>query len=429
MMKAQDFTSDLSNSIRNFLEYVDFSKNYKKTLHFHMKSLDDTCLTTTHVSGLLDEKIVMSLYPRKSDEAIQSWKQRNCSLRQFAYYLHSLGKPAFVAPRCSLKRPPNQEAAFTSDLRLWMHSLVEYKRALGYNYLTKRRLLKQFDTFLVANGYTGFELTRQMVMAWEIRPKGERENTRACKTSAVRVLGHFMIANGGKAFISPYSATPEKPIPYVFSAAALKSFFQALDTYPFAHHWMRLVYPVYYRLLYATGLRESEACAIERENLDFEAKRILILNAKGNKDRYVYFADDVATMLFRYDQRIDVFFPCRRWLFVDVYPFKDMLNPNSIRKVFSKVWKASGMEYPQNLTNGPCTHAFRHSYVLGILTQWQNEGKNVDNLIPYLSKQLGHKSIKETYYYCTRLDTKFSEITALDTSLSLSGIIPEVRYV
>lgn len=104
-----------------------------------------------------------------------------------------------------------------------------------------------------------------------------------------------------------------------------------------------------------------------------------------------------------------------------------MLNPNSIRKTFSKVWKASDMGFSQNHTNRPCPHAFRHSYVVGILTQWQNEGKNVDNLIPYLSKQLGHKSIRETYYYCTRLDTKFSEITALDTSLL--GIIPEVPYV
>jgi Site-specific recombinase XerD len=236
-----------------------------------------------------------------------------------------------------------------------------------------------------------------------------------------------MGANGGKAFVSPYSTTPEKPIPYVFSAADLKTFFHALDTFPYTRHWMRLVYPVYYRLLYATGLRESEACAIERENLDLEAKRILILDAKGNKDRYVYFADDVAAMLFRYDQKMDVFFPCRKWLFVGSYKPQDMLPPSSIRVFFSKVWETSGMKASQGLENRACTHAFRHTYVLGILTQWQNEGKDVDNLIPYLSKQLGHKSIRETYLYCSRLDTKFSEITALDTSLS--GIIPEVHHV
>jgi integrase len=190
---------------------------------------------------------------------------------------------------------------------------------------------------------------------------------------------------------------------------------------------MRLVYPVYYRLLYATGLRESEACGIERENLDFVAKRILILEAKGNKDRYVYFADDVATMLLRYDQMMDGFFPCRRWLFVGALNPQSMLEPACVRAVFSAVWKLSGMKAPQDLNNRPCTHAFRHTYVLEILTQWQNEGKNVDNLIPYLSKQLGHKSIRETYLYCTRLDAKFSEITALDTSRS--GIIPEVSHV
>ena len=427
MMKIQDFTGDLSNGIQDFLKNVEVAKRYKRTLYFHMRILDDMCLATGHTSGLLDEKIIIALYPRKDDEDPQAWKQRNCSLRQFAYYLHSLGKPAFVAPCCMSERPPRKEAAFISDLGPWMQSLVEYKRALGYKYLTKRKLLKQFDTFLIVNGYTGIELSRQMVMAWEIRPKGESEQTRANKTVTVHVLGQFMGANEGKAYVSPYSTTPEKPIPYVFSAADLKTFFHALDTYPFARHWMGLVYPVYYRLLYATGLREAEACAIERENLDFEAKRILILDTKGNKDRYVYFADDVATMLFLYDQKMDEFFPCRRWLFVGALSPQDMLAPACVRAFFKSVWKASGMEPSDGIANRPCTHAFRHTYTLGILTQWQNEGKNIDNLIPYLSKQLGHKSIRETYYYCTRLDTKFSEITALDTSLS--GIMPEVHYV
>jgi integrase len=425
MRKAQDFTGDLSKCIHDFLESMNVSKRYATTLRSHMRILDDMCLATGHSSGLLDEGIVMLLHPRKSTEDLQSWKQRNCSLRKLSYYLHFSGEPAFVAPRCSLERRPRQEAAFTSDLGSWMKRLVEYKRALGYNYLTKRNILKQFDTFLVAHGYMGIELTQQMVMTWEIRPKGECENTRASKTSVVGILGQFMVANGGKAYVSPYRTTPERPIPYVYSAVALTTFFHTLDTYPSSRHWMRLVYPVYFRLLYATGLRESEACGIERENLDFEGKRILILNAKGNKDRYVYFADDVATMLLRYDRMMDGFFPCRRWLFVGARSPQNMLPSSSVRKIFGKVLKAGGMKAPQGLENGPCTHAFRHTYVLGILTQWQNEGKNVDNLIPYLSKQLGHKSIRETY--CMRLDTKFSEITALDTSLS--GIIPEVHYV
>jgi integrase len=308
-----------------------------------------------------------------------------------------------------------------------MQSLVEYKRALGYKYYNERKFLKQFDTFLVRNGYTGLELTQQMVKAWEIRPKGESEKTRVNKTSVVRILGLFMGDNGGKAYISPYTLSPEKSIPYVFSQTTLITFFHALDNYKFSRHWMGLVYSVYYRLLYTTGLRESEACSIERQNLDFNAKRILILNAKGNKDRYVYFADDVATMLYRYDKIMDGFFSCRKWLFVGALSPQHMLSPSSVRSIFSIFWNVSGLESSQGLKNRACTHSFRHTYVLEILTQWQNDGKNVDSLIPYLSKQLGHKSIRETYLYCIRLDTKFSEITALDTSLS--GIIPEVSYV
>jgi len=249
MRKAQEFTSDLSNTIHNFLKSVEVSKDYKIVLRSHMRILDAKSLAIGHSSGLLDESIVMALHRRKSDEDIQAWKQRNCSLRQFAYYLHSLGKPAFVAPKCTSKQISKQETSFGSDLGPWMQSLVEYKMALGYKFLKARNILRQFDEFLVARGYTGIELTRQMVMAWEIKPQGESEKCRVTKTSVVRILGKFMGANGGKAYVSPYIITPERPIPYVFSAAALTTFFHALDTYPFSRHWMKLVYPVYYRLL------------------------------------------------------------------------------------------------------------------------------------------------------------------------------------
>jgi hypothetical protein len=156
-METQDFTSDLANSIRGFLKYVEADKNYKQGFRSNMRTLDDMCLATRHTSGLLDEKVVMALYPLKDDENPQAWKLRNCSLRQFAYYLHSLGKPAFVAPKCTSKQGPKQETAFDSDLGPWMQSLVEYKRAMGYKYLSNRKLLKQFDAFLINKGYTGIE--------------------------------------------------------------------------------------------------------------------------------------------------------------------------------------------------------------------------------------------------------------------------------
>lgn len=88
MMKAQDFSGDLSKYIYGFLEYVDVSKSYKVKLFSHMRILDAECLSTEHTSGLLDEELVMALHPRKNDEDIQAWKQRNCSLRKFAYLVN-----------------------------------------------------------------------------------------------------------------------------------------------------------------------------------------------------------------------------------------------------------------------------------------------------------------------------------------------------
>lgn len=52
-------------------------------------------------------------------------------------------------------------------------------------------------------------------------------------------------------------------------------------------HTKHLRHKVAYLLGFAAGLRVSEIVNLKKENIDFKEKRIMILNAKGGKDRVV----------------------------------------------------------------------------------------------------------------------------------------------
>jgi len=130
-------------------------------------------------------------------------------------------------------------------------------------------------------------------------------------------------------------------------------------------------------------------------------------------------------MLRRYDVALDEFFPCRENFFVGGLPNNNTprLTTSLVRKLFRKLWReAGGLHDPKNGHNAS-VHSFRHTYVVDKLPQWQSEGRDVDSLIPYLSKQLGHASFAETYHYCIRLDTRFAQI--LDDGQS---VVPEVTH-
>jgi len=55
---------------------------------------------------------------------------------------------------------------------------------------------------------------------------------------------------------------------------------------------------------------------------------------------------------------------------------------------------------------------------------WAEEGLDLQVMMPYLSKYLGHKSINETFYYYYLVSDAYKTIAKKDTVAS--AVIPEV---
>jgi integrase/recombinase XerD len=82
-----------------------------------------------------------------------------------------------------------------------------------------------------------------------------------------------------------------RKLPNVLTTDEFRRFYQAVDRAANAEHGLML------RLLFYTGVRVAELCAIEVADVDLEACRIRINDGKGSKDRVVLFGKSFATAL------------------------------------------------------------------------------------------------------------------------------------
>lgn len=410
------YKSDISSSIEAYLGSL--TEDRHNRVACQMRHLDELCISIGHSSGFLDKELAES-FCNVDPENKYKTKSRVTSVRKLAYFIIGNGGYAYIIPRKELSKR-TKEVSFTSCLSHWMCRLVKSKQSLGFKYKGEKYLLHQFDTYLVEHGFSGDELTREMVEGYSLRPASESPKTVEVKLSVVRSLGTYMNKNGGTAyFLEPSKKAQAISLPSYYDNDSLTRLLRAADTYHGRSPWMKYVVPVYFRLLYITGMRENEGCCIERCDVDYEKKRILIRGAKNDKDRYIYISDFCCDMLKRFDGIMERYKPGRKYLFPSSGNLDNHIYDKYLFQVFNVLRHVSNI--PESLT----IHSLRHTYVIDKITEWENSGIDVNAMIPYLSKQLGHSSIKETYYYCQRLDCRFNDILKLKTASS--NIIPEVE--
>lgn len=96
-----------------------------------------------------------------------------------------------------------------------------------------------------------------------------------------------------------------RKLPNVLSGDDFRRFYAAVDQADDVQHALML------RLLFYTGLRVNELCAIQVSDVDLDACKIRVNGGKGDKDRYVLFGKSFATALRTHMTA----HPKNRWLF------------------------------------------------------------------------------------------------------------------
>ncbi|MBW2651428.1 MAG: tyrosine-type recombinase/integrase, partial [Deltaproteobacteria bacterium] len=184
-------------------------------------------------------------------------------------------------------------------------------------------------------------------------------------------------------------------IPHAFTETELKKFFYACDNLlgdPLSRvqRYRRITIPIFFRLLYSSGIRTNEARLLRVEDVDLNQGILNIRCSKGHAQHYVVLHDSMLDIMQQYDGLIRKQYPARTYFFPaggDAFYTRKW-----VQRKFRQMW--------DKYNNTPATaYELRHHYATENINGWMDEGFGFDAKLLYLSKSMGHSKLESTRYY------------------------------
>jgi site-specific recombinase XerD len=172
---------------------------------------------------------------------------------------------------------------------------------------------------------------------------------------------------------SHWGALTPKPLPDILSMDEVISVFDAIES---------IKYRAIITTAYATGMRISEVCALNRQgDIDSERNVIHVRSGKGGKDRFVMLSQRLLLFVREYYRRSR---PSGIYLFPGAGPDRP-ISPSSVRNVFNQAVRKLGIS--KKIT----FHSLRHAFATHLLEAGTD--------IRLIQALLGHSSIRTTCRY------------------------------
>jgi integrase len=156
---------------------------------------------------------------------------------------------------------------------------------------------------------------------------------------------------------------------------------------------------IFFGLIAVTGMRTSEALALDDESVDLSSGIIEIRNTKFKKSRKLPLHASTTIMLKRYVKNRDKHYPIRKTLAFFINCRGDRLGATSVQKSFRKMCITGDVFTKGSLD--PRIIDLRHTFAVTNLLRCYQEDLDVDQTVAFLSTYLGHENPENTYWYLT----------------------------
>ena len=299
---------------------------------------------------------------------------------------------------------------YNSIFQQEIRDLIELKRVLGFSYEAEAGSLRRIDTFLCRNTLSEKYITKELCDLWCKKRTYETVTNQASRISTMRVFCRYLNDIGIPAYIPPKGIT-KKRIRYdahIYTDEELQSFFDAVDkskSVPDSCPYRSDVMPVFFRILYTSGMRVSELRLARIRDVNLEKGYIHVLEAKNHKERLIPIHPLLMLRCRELKEKIHATSPDDEYFFM-ILPGKPMTLGN-VYKNFRRYLEQAGISHTGK---GPRIHDFRHTYCVNLLRKWADEGKDLIAYLPYMRTMLGHESFEETAYYLKLTAERFPYI-------------------
>ena len=320
------------------------------------------------------------------------------------------------------------DTVFSSSIASALNDFLAQKRSLGYKYEAEECVLHTLDRYWHDNNGNNTDITEKNLEGWMQKKETETVASRSNRVSVLRQFTLYLNGIGEHAFIPMDKYIKSHPVFHVLTMTEIQELFQAIDTYEHRRRQSSEVtrmiqeYKILFRLILCTGLRKSEALGLRLQDVNLSENTVSIYRGKMRKDRLVYMSSDMSELISDYLEYLSRQIGNEPfWLFPSVDPAKHMSSGCAQR--FRDFWNMTPSAF--NCEKAPTIHSLRHTYVVMRMNQWMESGYDLRAMMPYLSRQLGHVSVDETFYYYHQVIDAHRIIRQKDILASL--VLPEVR--
>ncbi len=321
------------------------------------------------------------------------------------------------------------EFTFSSPISECIEKFIAQQRAIGFVFNDQSKHLRSFDRFVSTQNCPPNTLPKELVNMWIDSRPNEKPTTQRKRANLIKQLGQFMVKNGYEAYIPPITVTraiPPDYIPYIYTNEELARFFTATDNLPRSSASNRsLAAPVFFRMLYGCGLRESEGRKLRVRDVDLEKGTLAINATKLGKSRLIPMAPSLLQRCRDYSRQVHKHSNPDDFFFA---PSKGgMYSRGAFLRMFHESLRKAKIPYGGK-GKGPRMHDLRHTFAVHCLRKWSQNSTDITTAFPYLAVYMGHCDLRSSQYYLRLTSELFEHITD-SLNEQFSDVIPKAGDV
>jgi len=288
-----------------------------------------------------------------------------------------------------------------STLRDALRKYLELRRNLGFKLQDAGSALRSFVAFAEREGDSC--ITTNLAIRWTKESRQVQPATWAARLCMVRRFAVWLSATDRRTEVPPVGILPHRyrrRRPYIYSDAEIDKLVQAASRLPSPRGLNGHTYSTIFGLLSVTGMRVSEAMALDREDVNLEEGIITIRQTKFGKSRLIPLHDSTRRVLIDYARQRERVVRCPATAAFFLSERGSRVTHWTTRYNFAKVSCEIGLRSPgRRHGHGPRLHDMRHRFAACVLVDWYRRGIDVERELPKLATYLGHAHVNDTYWY------------------------------
>jgi integrase/recombinase XerD len=243
-----------------------------------------------------------------------------------------------------------------------------------------------------------------LFLRWDASLPDVGTSTRSARLGKVRLFAQWLNGVDPAHEVPPRGLLPDRSgrqRPYIYSEAEIVAIVAAAKTLPSIYGLRGLTCSTLFGLIAVTGLRISEALALNDDDLDAGDGVLRVRRGKLGRERLIPLAPTVMAQLIAYVAERDRLLGRAAPAFF-VTENGTRMTDCTARYNFAHACQQIGLRADQQCCRhgrGPRIHDLRHTFAVRTMINWYRIGKDPAREMIRLTTYLGHTDPANTFWY------------------------------